>query len=68
MLCIVVLAAENENYSDLKGFTFDVQLAERISQRTNDFFESLITVLLLGLVLFSFSIFYLFTVICNGHF
>ena len=35
MLCIVVVAAENENYSDLKGFTFDVYLSVYLKrQRT----------------------------------
>ena len=34
MLCIVVLAAGNENYSDLKGFTFDVYLSVYLKGRT----------------------------------
>ena len=33
MLCIVVVAAENENYSDLKGFTFDVYLSVYLKRR-----------------------------------
>ena len=33
MLCIVVLAAENENYSDLKGL-FDVYLSVYLKGRT----------------------------------
>ena len=34
MLCIVVFVAENENYSDLKGFTFDVCLSVYLKGRT----------------------------------
>ena len=35
MLCIVILAAENKNYGDLKGFTFDVYLSVYLKGRTN---------------------------------